>query len=166
MRNLLLVGAALVVGACENPGPSVPSSSTVAAPAARDAYDFYGAGTGLDATVAVADVLENPAPHLQKTVRVRGPIVGTCANKGCWMRLGSADDNVFVKFKDYGFFVPTGGVEGRDAVIEGVLAVETQSVDEIKHYLEDAGKHAEAAKVTEPTRVLSFVATGVAIKKS
>jgi len=157
-----LLAAAWTAAACQT--SNTGSASTAASPG-PEAYDFYGAGTGLGETVAVAQALADPEAHAQKTVRLRGPIAGTCAKKGCWMRLGSTDANVLVKFKDYGFFVPTGGVEGREAVVEGTLAVETQSVEEVRHYLEDAGKPEEAAKVTEPRRVVSFVATGVAIKK-
>lgn len=181
MRHPLWIGAILVLAACENPAPptsnareqvaattsgsSSEGNTTATTPPTNPAYDFYGAGTELAGTVPVSDVLKSPDSHLAGTVRLRGPIVGTCAKKGCWMRLGAEDHNVFVKFKDYGFFVPTEGVEGREAVIEGTLAVETQTVEEVKHYLEDAGKLEEAAKVTEPRQVLSFLATGVAIKK-
>jgi hypothetical protein len=169
MNRLLCLCALLVAGACSNSSTSTATSSTVAgdgtlAPSPAN-YDFYGAGTELTGTVPVSAVLEQPEPHLGKTVRLSGPIAGTCAKKGCWMRMGGSGENVFVKFKDYGFFVPTAGVEGRQAVVEGTLAMETQSVEELKHYLEDAGRHEDAAKVTKPKRVLSFVATGVAIAK-
>lgn len=148
-KTLLAASAALWLTAC---------SST-------SNWQQYGDGTDVAATaVSVDQVLADPAAYEGKTLRVRGPIVGTCAHKGCWMRVGSAADNVFVKFKDYGFFVPTGGVEGKETVIDGQLSVEVQSVDEVKHYLEDAGKHEEAAKVTEPRKVVSFLATGVAIQ--
>jgi hypothetical protein len=153
------------------PACSSSRADTSAAPApgaaahVQPGWDTYGAGTDAAGAVPVARVLANPSPHLGKPVKIRGPIVGTCPKKGCWMRMGSEGENVFVKFKDYGFFVPTAGVEGRDAVVAGELKMETQSADEVKHYLEDAGKHEEAAKVTSGRQVLSFVATGVAIEQ-
>lgn len=186
MNRIACAALSLLVAACSggtsettapanaapaNAGDTTPSNASDAKgnttpPAAPAGYDVYGAGTTVTETVAVAEAIADPERHLGKSVRLSGPIVGTCAKKGCWMRLGSEESNVFVKFKDYGFFVPTSGVEGREAVVEGTLAVETQSVEDLKHYLEDAGKHEEAAKVTEPKKVLSFLATGVAIKKS
>lgn len=164
MQRLLIASVLALLGACGST-PNDNAASQTSASAKSAAYDMYGAGTQVVSAVPVAKVLEQPAAYAGKPCRITGPIVGTCAKKGCWMRLGGAEQNVFVKFKDYGFFVPTGGVEGREAVIEGQLAVETQSVEEVKHYLEDAGKHAEAAKVTAPRQVVSFLATGVAIKK-
>jgi len=40
-----------------------------------------------------------------------------------------------------------------------------ETVEQTKHYLEDAGKHEEAAKVTEGRKLYHFMATGVAISK-
>ena len=34
-------------------------------------------------------------------------------------------------------------------------------VEEARHYLEDAGRHDEAERITEPQRDFVFVATGV-----
>jgi len=127
-------------------------------------YDAYGAGVQQGDAVAVGEVLVDPAAFEGKSVRLTGPIHSVCKTKGCWMRVGDADQNVFVKFVDYGFFVPT-DAEGREAIMEGVLTVKKIPLDEAKHYLEDEGKHAEAAALTvEPTEV-TFMATGVALKK-
>lgn len=173
MNRLSLFSLSLLLAACgttssstdNTPAPVAKAPAAAPAAATATSYDFYGGGTPVEGAVAVDSVLANPAAYEGKPVVLSGPIVGTCATKGCWMRLGSAQKNVFVKFKDYGFFVPTGGVEGREAVITGELKVVTQSVEELKHYYEDAGKHEEAAKITEPRTVVTFMATGVAIKK-
>ena len=81
-------------------------------------------------------------------VRVRAPITGVCQVKGCWMNLGKTDKSgnppLFVKFKDYGFFMPKDAT-GRVAIVEGTMTMKQETVAETKHYLEDAGKH-EAAK--------------------
>lgn len=164
MQRLLLVGIAALLSACGST-PSDPTSTGAAATATTAGYDLYGAGVSKATAVPVGEVLQQPAAYVGKPFKLSGPIVGTCLKKGCWMRVGSAEQNVFVKFKDYGFFVPTSGVDGREAIVEGQLAVETQSIEDVKHYLEDAGKHEEAAKVGAPRQVVSFMATGVAIKK-
>lgn len=54
---------------------------------------------------------------------------------------------------------------GRNAVIEGTLTMKQETVEETKHYLEDAGKNEEAAKVTEGRKLYHFMASGVAIQK-
>lgn len=89
-----------------------------------------------------------------------------CQNKGCWMTLDLGnDENAFVKFKDYGFFVPM-NAQKREAIVEGKAFVEETSVAELKHYAEDEGKSAnEIAKITEPKTEYKFLAHGVLIAK-
>ena len=49
-------------------------------------------------------------------------------------------------------------------MIEGVAYKEETSVDELKHYAEDAGKTAEEiAAITEPVSEKKFMATGVVL---
>lgn len=87
-----------------------------------------------------------------------------CQAKGCWMRLNLDDENeVMVKFKDYGFFVPK-DITGKKVIINGQAFVEEVSVDEQRHYAEDAGKSAEEiASITVPKRTYSFEADGVLV---
>lgn len=85
-----------------------------------------------------------------------------CQAKGCWMKvdLGNSEQ-VMVKFKDYGFFMPK-DIAGKEVVINGVAFVEEVSVDEQRHYAEDGGATAEdIAAITEPKKTLSFLADGV-----
>jgi hypothetical protein len=88
-----------------------------------------------------------------------------CAKKGCWMRLDLGEEKeVMVKFKDYGFFMPL-DAKG-EVIVNGKAFVQETSVDELKHYAEDAGKSVEEiAKITAPKKTLSFVADGVLLKK-
>ncbi|MGE3174064.1 MAG: DUF4920 domain-containing protein [Planctomycetota bacterium] len=162
------VSALLLLAAChvtESTSTSSTSSSTAAAAVAFDPqkFDQFGAGVDSADAVPVERVLAAPQDFVGKSLRLRGPVQSVCQTKGCWMRIGG-DPNVFVKFKDYGFFVPL-DAEGRDAILEGELAIKEQSVAERRHYLEDAGKYDEAAKVTEPLRTVTFMATGVALAK-
>ena len=86
--------------------------------------------------------------------------------KGCWMTLDGEEGDVRVTFKDYGFFVPTEGQEGKTAVIEGVAVKTVTDVATLKHYAQDAGKSAEEiAAITEPREEIALIATGVAIKQ-
>ena len=89
-----------------------------------------------------------------------------CQAKGCWMRLNLDDENeVMVKFKDYGFFVPK-DIIGKKVIINGQAFVEEVSIDEQRHYAEDAGKSAEEiASITVPKRTYSFEADGVLVVK-
>ena len=89
-----------------------------------------------------------------------------CQAKGCWMTLNLEDGNeVMVKFKDYGFFMPK-DIAGKEVIINGKAFVEEVSVDEQQHYAEDAGlSEDEIAKITEPKKTYSFEADGVLLIK-
>jgi len=89
-----------------------------------------------------------------------------CQAKGCWMTLSLDQENeVLVKFKDYGFFVPT-NLDKQEVTVKGKAFIEEVSVEEQRHYAEDAGKSAsEIAKITEPKKTLRFQATGVLVQE-
>lgn len=89
-----------------------------------------------------------------------------CQAKGCWMTLNLEDGNeIMVKFKDYGFFMPK-DIAGKEVVINGKAFVNEVSVDEQRHYAEDAGKtKEEIALIIEPKKTYSFEADGVLLKQ-
>ncbi|HEX5050326.1 MAG TPA: DUF4920 domain-containing protein [Planctomycetota bacterium] len=128
-------------------------------------YDHFGDGIVQGPVTELTDALKNPDQFTGKTVRLQAPITAVCQTKGCWMHLGSQTPPVLVKFKDYGFFVPK-DASGRTAIVEGTMTMKQETVEQTKHYLEDAGKSEEAAKVTEGRKLYQFVASGVAIKKA
>ena len=101
---------------------------------------------------------------LTKT-KLEGNIIETCPKKGCWMNLDTGTDTIFIRFRDYGFFVPTDSVSGKTAIIEGDLFLDTISVEMLRHFAEDAGKtEKEIALINEPSYNLNFIADGVIIK--
>ena len=81
------------------------------------------------------------------------------------MNLDTGTDTIFIRFRDYGFFVPTDSVSGKTAIIEGDLFLDTISVEMLRHFAEDAGKtEKEIALINEPSYNLNFMADGVIIK--
>jgi hypothetical protein len=100
------------------------------------------------------------------SVKFKSSINEVCQKKGCWMTLDLADDKeVFVKFKDYGFFVPKNAQE-KEVIVNGKAFVSVESVDVLKHYAKDAGKSQAAIdSITEPKVTYSFMADGVLIAK-
>ena len=111
--------------------------------------------------------IESDFPENNKMpLKIKGEILSTCPKKGCWMRIRAEEDTIFVRFKDYGFFVPKQGVEGKEVIINGDLSVDTLTVPQLRHYAEDAGKTLkEINKIIDPEITLSFIATGVIIKE-
>ena len=99
-------------------------------------------------------------------VKIEGEILSSCPMKGCWMKISVEKDTVLVRFKDYGFFVPKNGIEGKSTVINGKLSVDTLSIAQLQHYAEDAGKSKEEiALISKPEITISFLADGVLIKE-
>ena len=99
-------------------------------------------------------------------VKIEGEILSSCPMKGCWMKISVEKDTVLVRFKDYGFFVPKNGIEGKSTIINGKLSVDTLSIAQLQHYAEDAGKSKkEIALITKPEVTISFLADGVLIKE-
>lgn len=99
-------------------------------------------------------------------IKLKTKIKEVCQKKGCWMNVDLGNEvEMTVRFKDYAFFVPKDAA-GKEVVFEGLAFRDTNSVDDLKHYAEDAGKTAEEIeKITEPEVSISFEASGVIIKK-
>ena len=125
-------------------------------------FGSFNAGIDLEKFSSVIDKfsLENI-----DNKNLSGEIINVCPKKGCWMNLKVDEDTIFVKFKDYAFFVPKSGVESKLAFISGNISKDTISVERLRHYAEDAGKSSdEIEKIVKPEFKLSFLADGVAIK--
>lgn len=100
-------------------------------------------------------------------VKVVGIAKEVCQMAGCWMNVASSleDENVtFVKFKDYGFFVPK-DISGKKVILQGNAFREFSTVEELRHYAEDEGKSKdEIATITEGKYELKLVASGVIVE--
>lgn len=99
-------------------------------------------------------------------VKFKSQIKSVCKKKGCWMKMDLADNSEsFVKFKDYGFFVPL-NADNSEAIVSGKAFVDEISVAELQHYAKDGGKsQAEIDKITQPKITYAFQADGVLISK-
>jgi hypothetical protein len=98
-------------------------------------------------------------------VQVKGTIEEVCQSAGCWIRMKNPEGgNVFVKFKNH-FTIPM-DLAGTNAVVHGVASKKTVSIEDQKHYAEDAGKSAdEIAKITSTKEELRIDASGIWIQK-
>ena len=98
---------------------------------------------------------------------ITGQIIDVCPKKGCWMNVKVDTDTVFVKFKDYGFFVPKSGIEGKQVLMSGKIFKDTISVERLRHYAEDAKKSIEEIeKINTPEYKINIIASGVAIREN
>jgi hypothetical protein len=75
-------------------------------------------------------------------------------------------ETMFVNFKDYEFFMPK-DLAGKKVVLDGFAERKETSVEDLKHFAEDAKKSAEEiAKITKPKKEIVFEAKGVVILKN
>ena len=98
-------------------------------------------------------------------IKVSGLINEVCQAKGCWMTLEDegSTTSAFIKFKDYGFFVPK-DAGGKKAIVKGKLYGSLTPVDELRHYAEDKGaSKEEIAAITEPEKEIKMMVDGVII---
>jgi hypothetical protein len=134
------------------------------------AGDSFGAGVSRpESSVEFAEVVKQLDTTDSVNVVMKAKVSEVCQAKGCWMNLvdpvASSDESLFVKFKDYAFFVPK-DIAGREVLVEGVAFTEETSIEELRHYAEDAGKsEEEIAKITEPVTEKKFMASGVLLLK-
>lgn len=127
--------------------------------------EYHGAAFELGKEIAeTSKAFEGLKSSETLKTQVKGTIAEVCQAKGCWIKVTLEDDQqVFVKFKDYGFFVPTDSA-GKQVVLNGEAFVEEMSVEDQRHYASDKGASAEdIAKITEPKKTWRFEADGVRI---
>lgn len=125
----------------------------------------FGEPISAKEAISYDDLLKKLDGKDSLAVKVRGTVEGVCQAKGCWMNIVSAknpsQESMFVKFKDYGFFMPK-DIAGREVIMQGYAYREVTPVDELKHYAEDEGKsQAEIDAITQPKVELKFMASGV-----
>ena len=157
--------------ACQGGGEKAEGEATDSAAVSTEVVDaapamaYFGSEINDEGAVAASDAPGQLGEADSVNLKVTGTIEKVCQVKGCWMTMGYGEgENMHVSFRDYGFFVPK-DIDGKEAVIEGTLYMETTSVEDLRHYAEDEGKsEEEIAEITEPETRLSFVADGVIVK--
>ncbi len=132
------------------------------------AYASFGDNIEAEGAISASEMVERfNALTIGDTItaKVSAKINEVCQMKGCWMKLDLGNDqDVMVTFKDYGFFMPL-NAEG-EVIINGKAFLKETSVDDLRHYAEDAGKSAEEiAAITQPEKTFAFEADGVLLKQ-
>lgn len=161
--NILLVFLLLFVGCKNNQKPSEESENVQS----ERNYASFGKLIDFEGAIASEEMLDEfQALQDADTLETKflATVTDVCKSKGCWMKLNLKNgEEVMVKFKDYGFFVPK-DIEGREVVVNGIAFVDNMSVDDQRHYAEDAGESQEdISQIKEPKRTYEFEADGVLI---
>ena len=153
MKNILVLLMVLTFAAC---------SST--AQISEDGY--YGESFEVKNYIKVDEVTAQLATQDTLQTLVKGKVESVCQKKGCWMNIVSEEgESIFVKFKDYGFFMPL-DLAGSEVVMNGKAFKEVTSVEELKNYAEDEGlSKEEIDKIVDPEEEYKFLATGVFVEQ-
>jgi hypothetical protein len=163
---LFLVSLAII--ACKNANETNEKEDTANAVVEEVSVNYQTFGKEItDDAVLTKDEMISTYQNLKAgdTVEVKftSKVNSVCQSKGCWMRLDMGDNESFVKFKDYAFFMPK-DIAGQEVIVDGKAFVEETSVEDLKHFAKDAGKSQEEIDaITEPKLTLSFLSSGVLI---
>lgn len=165
-RTFFFLGTCALLAACSSPATSTPETPVADTTAAAPALNYYGDTISAEGAMDMAAFPQAAAGKDSLDATLNCEIITSCTKKGCWMDVKMADGTPMkVRFRDYGFFVPTEGLEGKQATMKGRAVKEITDVASLKHYAEDAGQTPEEiAKITEPDTSWTFTADGVIIR--
>lgn len=168
-KIILLLAIPLLFSACKSDKKNENSSNNVTNEIKKEvAYASFGEKITNENVLSNSEIIEtykNLKVGDTTMVKFTATVNEVCQAKGCWMRLDLGDNEAMVRFKDYGFFMPMNIAE-KDVIVNGKAFVSEMSVEEQRHYAEDAGKSTEEIQaITEVKVTYSFEADGVLLKK-
>ncbi len=171
MKQFLLLISCIVIFSCNNKTAQNTQVSE------SEAYEKFKTTTGdgknfgekfdIKGAMTYDQVYKKLGTAEKVEAKVMGQVESVCQAKGCWMTIQSAEgrDPLFVKFKNYGFFMPK-DLSGKKVVMNGVIFKESTSVEMLQHLAEDAGKsQAEIDAIKSPKEEVKFTASGVVVIK-
>ena len=142
------------------------STVVIAHPPIGDARpgDVYGTITSINGAISIAEIPAMLKGDEVLTTKVKARVLDVCTKKGCWLVLEVNDSTTaFVKMKDYAFFAPV-AIKNKTVVLDGEIFYKTTSVDELRHYAEDAKKsQKEIAAITQPEKEIRLTANGIQV---
>jgi len=156
-KHILLLSAilcsALLVNAQPPAGKALPG-------------DTYGATFSPEGAKSIAGLPAQLNGETPVATRVKAKVLDVCPKMGCWLKLQVDDSTTaFVKMKDYAFFLPV-AIKGKTIVLDGEAILKTTSVEELRHYAEDAKKSKEEiAAITKPKEEIRLTANGIVVVK-
>ncbi|RQO30309.1 DUF4920 domain-containing protein [Taibaiella sp. KBW10] len=138
------------------------TAQTAIAPAAKGVV--YGTKIAEKKVVNTTDFDGKLKGETPVKMQLKGTVTSVCEKRGCWANVDLGNGKtVFVKMKDYAFFLPM-DIKGKQVLLSGEAYEETTSVDELRHYAEDAKKSKEEIEaIKEPVKKNRFTAAGITV---
>lgn len=123
----------------------------------------YGNEPTIETYTELAAISKDSESFKDKDVKIRGRIIAICPTKGCWLRMKDGENELFVRFKDYSFFVPR-HLKDHLIELEGKVKLEIMSEEMRRHYAEEQGKTPEEIEqIKGDERKLNMEAASVTI---
>ena len=117
----------------------------------------------LTKSMAVGDVLANPAPLTGKTVQVKGKVSEVCQMAGCWMSLTGDGKALRIKVKDGEIEFPKDSI-GKMAIAEGTLEKmelsREQMIARAKHEAEEQGRKFDPKSIKSGSTIYQIQGVG------
>ena len=163
--SIFIIGLGLIMlAACGPTNTKTAESTDTPVAEAKLVDNQFGEEIDAEGAISYENLLEEMQQKDTLVVKVKGKVEAVCQAKGCWMNIVADNpdaENMMVRFKDYGFFVPK-TIAGREAIMQGHAYREITSVEELRHLAQDAGKSPEEIEeISEPKVELKFLASGV-----
>ena len=157
MRKLFLLLTVAFTGlSVQAQPPKVPANSG----------DVFGEKTTAENAITVDQlfsIMSAKKENKEMTVKLKGKVTQVCEREGCWIKVLSPDGSMMVKMKDHTFTVPL-VLNGKEVIIHGIADEKLTTVEQLRHFAEDAGKSKEEmAKIKEPKREITVQAKGILV---
>ncbi len=156
MKNFILICFLMITAMVSNAQPpKVPANKG----------DSFGEKTTAENAITVDQLFTQLKGKEQKQtpVKLKGVVTEVCQMEGCWIKVQSPDGSMMVKMKDHKFTVPV-ILNGKTIVINGTAEEKLTSVEQLRHFAEDAGKSkVEIAKITAPKKEVIVQANGILV---
>ena len=121
----------------------------------------YGSAFTTEEIVTAKDLLADPEPFMDKTVRVEGRVAEVCQKAGCWMVLTDEEKSMRVLMKDHGFAIAKDSA-GRITQVEGVVKGTEVDPEFVEHLKGESEKPDEMPEIGK-SFVYQLEATGVTL---
>ena len=166
MTRALALALLLPLAACTDTADTAVETS---APAPETGALVLGEPVPSGEAITSTELIAGASDYAGQEVLVEGVAREVCQMAGCWLTFSDADGQtvrVNVPRDETGSYLFTfpDDASGQTIRVLGTLAVETESVEDQRHYAQDGGATAdEVAAITEPRQTLALTARGAEV---
>jgi len=132
-----------------------------------DKGSAFGAKVSLEKVLSVDELYsamgDKKEGNKKMEVTFKGIVTDVCQMEGCWIKVKSSDGKMMVRMKDHAFKVPL-VLNGKTVIIGGIAEEKIISVEQLRHYAEDAGKSKEEIEaIKESKKEIVVQAKGILV---